>query len=91
VDATGVSIVPANQISSLVVNATVTSPTAPSYLTVYPSGVSRPVASNLNFSAGQTVPNLVIVKVGVSDGNVRVYNAAGQTHVIFDAVGYFAP
>jgi hypothetical protein len=91
VDATGISIVPLTLISSVVVNTTVTGPTAPSYLTVYPSGLSRPVASNLNFSAGQTVPNLVIVKIGASDGNVKVYNAAGQTHVIFDAVGYFGP
>jgi len=76
--------------SGVVVNTTVTEPTQGSYLTVWPSGVGRPLASNLNFSVGQTVPNLVIVKVG-SGGNVQVYNNKGQVHVIFDAVGYFAP
>ena len=71
-------------------NTTVTEPTQGSYLTVWPSGVARPLASNLKFSMGQTVPNLVIVKTG-SGGNVQVYNNTGQVHVIFDAVGYFAP
>lgn len=77
--------------SGVVVNTTVTEPTAGSYLTVFPSGVTRPLASNLNFGVAQTVPNLVIVKVGALDGNVKIYNNNGQVHVIFDVVGYFAP
>jgi hypothetical protein len=32
----------------------------------------------------------VIVKVG-SDGKVKIRNNSGQTHVIFDVVGYFGP
>ena len=76
--------------SGVIVNTTVTEPTLGSYLTVYPSGVTRPLASNLNFTTGQTVPNLVMVKVGTG-GNVQVYNNKGQVHVVFDAVGYFAP
>jgi hypothetical protein len=81
--------VPPSGVSAVVVNATVTGPTAPSFLTVYPSDAARPTASNLNFEGGQTVPNLVIVKVGQADGSVKVYNAAGQTHVIFDVVGWY--
>jgi hypothetical protein len=76
--------------SSVVANTTATQGTAPSYLTVYPSGVTRPLASNLNFGAGEDIPNLVIMKVG-SGGNVNTYNNNGQVHVIFDAVGYFGP
>jgi hypothetical protein len=87
IDVTGVGGVPASA-KAVVVNTTVTEPSDFSYLTVYPSGVTRPLASNLNFAPGQTVPNLVMVKVGL-DGNVKVYNAVGQTHVIFDVVGYF--
>ena len=90
IDVTGAGTVPITGPTSLVVNTTVTAPTAPSYLTVYPSGITRPLASNLNFAAGQTVPNLVIVKVGL-DGNVKAYNNNGQTQIIFDAVGYFSP
>ena len=76
--------------SSAIINTTVTQGTAPSYLTVYPAGLTRPLASNLNFGPSQDIPNLVIVKVG-SGGNVKIYNNNGQVHVIFDAVGYFGP
>ena len=76
--------------SSVVVNTTVTQGTAPSYLIVYPAGLTRPLASNLNFGPSQDIPNLVIVRVG-SFGNVKIYNNNGQVHVIFDAVGYFGP
>ena len=86
---TSVGGIPASA-SSVVINTTATQGTAPSYLTVYPAGVTRPLASNLNFLPGQDIPNLVIVKVGTA-GNVKTYNNNGQVHVIFDAAGYFAP
>jgi len=91
VQATGVGGVPplSSGVTAVVVNATVTEPTKASYLTVYPTGVSRPTASNLNFGVGQTVPNLVAVKVGTTDGKVNIFNAAGETHVIFDVVGWY--
>jgi hypothetical protein len=80
--------VPASGVVAVVLNATVTDPTAPSYLTVWPSGVARPSPSNLNYVPGQTVPNLVTVAVG--NGKVSVYNNAGATQVIFDVVGYYS-
>jgi hypothetical protein len=73
---------------AVVLNATATEATAAGYITVYPSNAAKPNASNLNFAPGQTVPNLVMVKVP-PNGIVNVYNAAGQVHVIFDVVGYF--
>src|SRR5712691_689211 len=73
--------------SAVVLNVTVTNPTSPSYLTVYPTGVSRPTASNLNFIAHQTVPNLVEVSIG-PDGKVNVYNAFGNVDVVFDVQGW---
>jgi len=89
VDVTGSCDVPGAGVSAVVINTTVTEPTAGSYLTVYPSDVSpRPTASNLNFGPGQTVANLVTVKVG-ADGDVKVYNAVGQVHVIFDVAGWY--
>ena len=69
-------------------NVTITEPSAPSYLTVYPAGEARPTASNLNFVAGQTVPNLVVVKLGPG-GKVNFYNAGGSTHVVADVVGWY--
>ena len=84
---TNIGGVPATA-KAVVVNATVTEPTAAGYITVWPSNAPQPTASNLNFVPGQTVPNLVMVKVG-TDGRVKIYNAAGQVHVVFDVVGYF--
>jgi hypothetical protein len=94
VDVTGTfgSGVPASGVTAVVVNATVTEPTAGSFLTVWPADAAKPNASNLNFGPGQTVPNLVIVRVGAggaADGKVNIYNAAGQVHVIFDVVGWY--
>jgi subtilisin family serine protease len=80
--------VPANGVSAVVMNVTAVSPTNGSFLTVFPSGVARPLASNLNFSAGQVIPNLVVVRLG-SDGKVAVFNAVGSVHVIFDVVGWY--
>jgi len=79
-------------VAAVVLNVTVTGPTAPSYLTVYPTGSSQPTASNLNFVAGQTVPNRVIVKVGTNGtpGWVSFFNAAGSTQVIADIGGWFS-
>jgi hypothetical protein len=55
---------------------------------VWPDLTTRPLASDLNFVAGQTIANLVIVKLG-SNGKVDIYNAAGNTDVIVDVVGWY--
>jgi hypothetical protein len=73
---------------AVVMNVTATEPTAQSYLTVYPDGPVRPLASNLNFVSGQTVPNLVIGRLG-NAGALRIYNDRGAVHVIADVAGYF--
>jgi len=73
--------------SAVVLNLTVTSPTLPGYLTVYPTGVNRPLASNLNFVPGQTVANLVEVALGTG-GKVSVFDSGGTTDVIFDVAGW---
>jgi hypothetical protein len=81
--------VPADSVYAAVINVTVVNTTSPSYLTIYPTGIPQPLASSLNWTAGQTVPNLVEVAVGPG-GQVNVFNAAGSTDVIFDVEGYVA-
>ena len=76
-------------VAAVVLNATVTEPTQASFLTIWPAGIARPEISNLNFRAGQNVPNLVTVAVGAG-GKVSVFNLTGSTHVIFDVVGFYA-
>ncbi|MEV4559501.1 S53 family peptidase [Kitasatospora sp. NPDC049285] len=89
VQITGNGGIPASGVTSVVLNVTVTDPSTDGHLTVYPSGGSRPNTSNLNWTAGKTVPNLVTVPVG-ADGKVRFYNGAwGQTQLIVDVQGYY--
>jgi hypothetical protein len=75
--------------TAVVMNVTVTNPTASGYATLYPSGGVRPdPASNLNYVPGLTAPNLVVVKIG-PNGKVALYNFAGTTDMIADVVGWF--
>ncbi|MFB7468249.1 hypothetical protein ACFCZ1_33030 [Streptomyces sp. NPDC056224] len=83
----GVSGVPAQGVTAVVLNVTITNPTEASHLIVHPHGVARPNVSNLNYTAGQTVANLVVVPV--VDGRVTFFNNAGSVDVIADLNGYF--
>ena len=74
-------------VGTVTLNVTVTGPVSSGYLTVFPSGASRPTASNLNYVAGQTVANQVRVAVGPGD-KVSFFASAGCPHVVVDTVGY---
>lgn len=77
-------------VTAVAMNVTVTEPTTSGYITAYPSGVARPLASTLNFVPGQTVPNMTIIPVG-ADGAVEFYNgSSGTVHLVADVTGYFA-
>ena len=62
--------------------------TAASDLSVWPDGATLPQASDLNFVTGQTVPNLVIVKLSTL-GKIDIRNDFGWTSVIVDVVGWY--
>jgi hypothetical protein len=88
VQVTGLAGIPSGA-TAVVANVTVTNATAPSFLTVWPDGTTRPTASDLNWVGGETVPNLVVAELG-SDGSLHVYNAFGSTDVVTDVEGYYA-
>ncbi|MET3176385.1 UNVERIFIED_ORG: alpha-tubulin suppressor-like RCC1 family protein [Arthrobacter sp. UYCu721] len=86
----GVFRIPADA-SSVVFNLTVADAKSFGFITAYASGTTRPNASNVNFSAGQIVPNSVTVPVG-ADGKVTLFNRSGGTvHLIADVSGYYLP
>jgi len=88
VQVTGQGGVPPTGVSAVAVNVTAAAPTAAGYITVWPSGTPRQETSNLNFQAGQNIPNLVIVPVG-PDGKIQLYNGSpGTVHLIADVAGY---
>ena len=80
--------VPATGVGAVALNVTATNPTNGSFLTVYPAGAPQPLASNLNYGLGQTVPNMVIVPVG-ANGQVSIYNNTGSVDVVVDVLGWF--
>ena len=74
--------------TGVMLNVTVANGNAPSYLTIWPTGQSRPNASNLNWDSASARPNFASVALG-SAGRVSLYNDAGSADVIVDLAGYF--
>ncbi len=80
--------VPAEGVAAVVVNVTGISPSTGTYLSVYPAGSVRPLASTLNLSTGQIYANAAVVRPGAG-GAITLTNAAGSTHAAIDVVGYY--
>jgi len=74
--------------TAVVVNVTVTGTDTHGFLTVFPDAPPPPQASDLNWAPGETVPNLVVVKLG-SDGTLNAFNNVGNADVIVDVVGWY--
>ena len=80
--------VPAKNATAVAVDVTAISPSAAGHLIVYPAGTSRPGVVDLSFGVGQTVTNLVVVKL--NGGKISLYNAdGGQLDLAADVVGYY--
>jgi CSLREA domain-containing protein len=75
--------------SAVVLNVTASGAAGPGFVTVYPCGQTQPVASSLNYLAGQNVPNAVVAKIGAG-GNVCLF-VSEATHLVADVDGYFFP
>ena len=70
-------------------NVVVINPTAASFLTVFPADQTRPLASSLNWVAGQPpTPNAVTV-ASSADGEISFYNLSGNVDLAVDIVGYY--
>lgn len=89
VQITGRGGIPKAGIGAVSINLTTTGSSESSYLTAWPTGQSRPTASTLNFSAGQTIANSTIVGLSAS-GRITIFNRSGSTNVIADITGWFS-
>jgi hypothetical protein len=75
---------------AIAVNVTVTQPTAPGHVTIYPLGIALPMTSTINFRAVQTRANNAIVQVGIDHSIAATSGqSSGNTHFIIDVIGYF--
>jgi hypothetical protein len=88
---TGTCGIPAGA-KSLVLNVTVNLPTAPGDLRLYPGYEALPLASSINFQAGQTRANNAIIRLSSNgSGHLSIKNdqTSGTVYVILDVTGYF--
>ena len=59
------------------------------FISAWPSGSPQPNTSILNFTAGQTTPNMVVLPVG-PDGKIKLLNGSpGTVQLLADVTGYF--
>ena len=84
----GVANVPATGVVAVALNVTATESAGPGFVTVYPTGRSRPVVSSLNLErADQTVANQVTARVGTGT-RVSLFTHSA-THLVADVAGYY--
>ena len=82
--------------TGIVTNVTIANPGSSGFLTVFPADVAKPLASNLNWVAGQSpTPNAVTTGLSTTGtiGNIKIFNGGGtaSVNVIVDIVGYMSP
>lgn len=83
------SVVPAGA-SAVALTVTATDAVSAGFVTVWPTGEAKPLASNLNLErAGHTIANQVIVPLG-DLGRVSFF-VQSATHLVADVAGYFEP
>ncbi len=82
----GTTGVPADA-AAVALNVTVTEADGNGFVTVWPCGSDRPLASNLNVTTGGTIPNLIIAKVGTA-GKVCLFTQPGA-NLIADLNGFW--
>jgi hypothetical protein len=78
------------------VNVTAVGPNGTGFLTLFPSGTTQPVVSNLNFNAGEpALGNGAIVPLGAAATlDLSVFTrvppvSVGTVHMVLDVTGYF--
>ncbi|MEO8697069.1 MAG: hypothetical protein ABI658_26405 [Acidimicrobiales bacterium] len=85
--------VPNVGVAAVVLTVTVVDPSSAGFLSIRPYDVNTfaetPTISNINYVAGQVIPNTVTITVP-AHGLIEVYTSAGAPFVIFDVAGWFA-
>ena len=89
----GLGGVPASStdVLAVAISITIATPGSVGYLTAFPAGTGG-TSSLLNFGAGQTIPNLAIVRGGIGGKlTVKIYGTTSSSaHVLVDVLGWFS-
>jgi hypothetical protein len=78
--------------AAAVINVTAVTPAGAGFATVYPFGAARPLASSVNYTAGDIVNNTVVTKLPnpLTTKDFSIYSFATSDFVA-DIVGYYSP
>ena len=87
----GVGDIPSHATAAYL-NLTVTQPVGAGFLTAWPAGSPPPIVSNLNWSAGQTIPNMAVIPLS-EDGSIDLrvdlpWDPSGTAEVLVDVLGW---
>ena len=82
------SIIPSDA-TTVIANLTVTEPQADGFLTAFPCDEPFPLASNLNFRAGES--RAVAIVVGVDASAQLCVQSSTAAHIVLDVSGYYSP
>ena len=86
----GRGAVPSFGVAAVQINITVIPGSGGGYLTIWPSGVTRPTASNINFAPNANpIANTALVGIG-ANGMISIYSYPANTHVVIDVQGWVA-
>jgi cyclophilin family peptidyl-prolyl cis-trans isomerase len=83
----GVQLTIPSNATAVSLNVAVVNPSSAGFVTVWPCGRDRPNASNVNYVAGDIIPNGVIAPIG-TDGSVCFFSLA-DTDLVVDIAGWF--
>jgi hypothetical protein len=76
--------------TSVVLNVTAVDASQTTFISVYPGGTAKPLASNVNVVKAKPVANQVTVEIGAGR-LVNFWNQFGTVDVIADLEGYYTP
>ena len=88
--------VPSGPAKAVYINVVAVGPSGPGYLTVHPYPLPVPLASTLNFSAGQTIANGVLVPICDTSAftctaDFTVTMGPSAADLVIDITGYLGP
>jgi len=88
--------IPAGLARAVHINVVAVVPAGPGHLTVHPYPLPVPLASTLNFSAGQTIANGVMVpicdtSISSCTADFTVTMGPAAAHLVIDITGYLGP
>ena len=88
VQVSGQGGVPSDGVAAVIATIAAVDPEQAGYLTAWQGGTARPGTSNLNYQAGRTIANTMVLPLG-ADGKIRVFNGSyGAVQLIVDVNAY---